>query len=490
MDNSKKSLIIDISDSAAQDFTLLDTSINNSSSDQAPPSKSQQDKPLLQSLCSICHVNTPKYQCPACGIKSCSLDCCVKHKVQKSCSGLVDPTKFQSRSDLVSNVHLMNRDYNFLQTIDRQFHVSLNIINDKMSNNHTNVIQNKRKRGMVMPRSNNQSEQLQNDNQNGKTKRPRFEPGTENGKFIKINNVKIYQLPPGLSRSLQNKTGYAGKKSKFWAWTIEFFYKKSTPEEKTNTSTILESISKITKENEKKEEKNPQEFQYKLCHIVPETDKLQDAVRKFLKLPTQSESIDNASTLNITSSVNPGIVEINEEDTIGNNAKSIDNSELKIEENGQKVEEKRGSKYNYYLKKIYTPANKPQLIKLDGELTIQENLDGKSVIEFPSIYVLAEDDELPKNFTIINDLNSDDSSSNSSTSSDDSSTDDSSTDDSSTDDSSSDDSSSDDDGNDEDDSNEISEGGENTESKELDGQDDSGDEPPEEFSSKSQKMEI
>ncbi|OCF73633.1 hypothetical protein I204_05476 [Kwoniella mangroviensis CBS 8886] len=44
--------------------------------------------------CSSCDLPQPKYTCPRCSKRSCSLECSKKHKVVDECSGVRDPTSF------------------------------------------------------------------------------------------------------------------------------------------------------------------------------------------------------------------------------------------------------------------------------------------------------------------------------------------------------------------------------------------------------------
>lgn len=45
-------------------------------------------------LCQVCGKNESKYTCPACNIKSCSLECVKKHKEQTGCTGVKPRTTF------------------------------------------------------------------------------------------------------------------------------------------------------------------------------------------------------------------------------------------------------------------------------------------------------------------------------------------------------------------------------------------------------------
>lgn len=73
--------------------------------------------PMLTSLCAICHIATPKYKCPRCGLRSCSLACIQKHKAWSECSGARDPTRYVPPSRLRTPAGV-DHDYNFLHGIE------------------------------------------------------------------------------------------------------------------------------------------------------------------------------------------------------------------------------------------------------------------------------------------------------------------------------------------------------------------------------------
>ncbi|ROW10698.1 hypothetical protein VPNG_05059 [Cytospora leucostoma] len=75
--------------------------------------------PLLNTLCSICHTNAPKYVCPGCSAQTCSLPCTQKHKSWANCSGRRDPTAFMPASRL-KTASGIDHDYNFLSAIERE----------------------------------------------------------------------------------------------------------------------------------------------------------------------------------------------------------------------------------------------------------------------------------------------------------------------------------------------------------------------------------
>lgn len=74
--------------------------------------------PLLTTLCGICHAEPPKYTCPACATHTCSLPCTQRHKAWSSCTGRRDPTAFIPVSKLKTPAGV-DHDYNFLSAIER-----------------------------------------------------------------------------------------------------------------------------------------------------------------------------------------------------------------------------------------------------------------------------------------------------------------------------------------------------------------------------------
>ncbi|GAB1215421.1 hypothetical protein ATERTT37_004608 [Aspergillus terreus] len=73
---------------------------------------------LLSELCTICHINAPKYRCPRCSTRTCSLPCSRRHKLWSQCSGIRDPAAYLRRSELATE-SAFDRDFNFITGIER-----------------------------------------------------------------------------------------------------------------------------------------------------------------------------------------------------------------------------------------------------------------------------------------------------------------------------------------------------------------------------------
>ncbi|CAK7268023.1 Box C/D snoRNA accumulation [Sporothrix epigloea] len=73
--------------------------------------------PVLTTLCSVCRTNPPRYKCPRCSLPYCSVPCNRRHRTRTGCSGIRDVTVFVPRNRLCTAAGI-DRDYNFLQGID------------------------------------------------------------------------------------------------------------------------------------------------------------------------------------------------------------------------------------------------------------------------------------------------------------------------------------------------------------------------------------
>lgn len=73
---------------------------------------------VLSTLCSICHAQAPKYKCPGCGARTCSVACVQKHKTRADCVGVRNPRAFMPLSQLRTDAGI-DHDFNFISSIER-----------------------------------------------------------------------------------------------------------------------------------------------------------------------------------------------------------------------------------------------------------------------------------------------------------------------------------------------------------------------------------
>ncbi|RPA88259.1 hypothetical protein BJ508DRAFT_4845 [Ascobolus immersus RN42] len=189
----------------------------------------------FSNLCRYCNVNVPKYTCPNCSAKSCSVACSKKHKQYTQCTGIRDPTKFIPKSKLETPAAL-NQDYNFIAGIERT----------------------------VMK---NEEEQLTKEGEKDeKSRRAGLDAA------LTARGTKIVWIPKGLSRSKENNTRLAGtKKKRKVVWTTEWLIHGDNPgvkperilsevSENENIMSAFKGIDALKERKEKLDVGKPQFF--------------------------------------------------------------------------------------------------------------------------------------------------------------------------------------------------------------------------------------
>lgn len=168
--------------------------------------------------CEICLKMQSKYKCPRCSLKTCSLDCCRKHKEDSGCSGQRDKTKFISKEQF-NESSLMN-DYRFLEeqsrVIDAYQRASElgeeHILNGKTLSSNTSLENDAYKTSI----SYGVYENLR--------------------KFVhKQFNICLKLMPPQSSRHLNNKTRF-NRSANLVSWSIEFVFHLDSDDLKDRTN--------------------------------------------------------------------------------------------------------------------------------------------------------------------------------------------------------------------------------------------------------------
>ncbi|OAA58204.1 Zinc finger, HIT-type [Cordyceps fumosorosea ARSEF 2679] len=176
--------------------------------------------PMLTSLCAICHVAPPKYKCPRCGLRSCSLKCTTKHKAWSACSGTRDPTAYLPPSRLRTPAGV-DHDYNFLHGIERSLQRAERVLVDERHLVHPEELRpmtvqevrwkagrDGRKRKVLVTR-------LLRD-----AKGRRFERFL--AQRLRKLKVEVLCMPTGMTRQKENSTTLNRKTSRI-NWQVEWF---------------------------------------------------------------------------------------------------------------------------------------------------------------------------------------------------------------------------------------------------------------------------
>ncbi|EMC91896.1 hypothetical protein BAUCODRAFT_79558 [Baudoinia panamericana UAMH 10762] len=88
------------------------------------------DHAMLSELCSVCYTEKPKYRCPRCSIQTCSLPCYKKHQQRASCNGKRDPAAYLRKSQWATPTGL-DLDFNYLKNIENRITSAGHYVQDR-----------------------------------------------------------------------------------------------------------------------------------------------------------------------------------------------------------------------------------------------------------------------------------------------------------------------------------------------------------------------
>lgn len=301
------------------------------------------DELPLTALCSICHNIEWKYRCPRCSAVTCSVACVTKHKVRASCSGKRDPAAYVKKSQLETATGI-DCDFNFLTGVERAF--------DKAGNDASS-------RGIKLGA-----------NIESKAGSRKVEQA------IIESQVDVRRAPKGLSRAKENHTDLIDGVT--LNWTVEWFLPgnrrilKNCP---INLS-LSEGEARLhprskSLRREKKRKRGDEEATSKGRRDYPADGKCD--------WPAKSVDQTDPPTQQAT--------------TPQSNAPTPPPPPKERADSPTELIQ------YYYLHRPLCTGTSRVLIPMDSNTKLGDALAGKTVIEFPTIYVLHEsEDELPTGF--------------------------------------------------------------------------------------------
>lgn len=299
--------------------------------------------------CYVCFSKNPRYKCPGCQNRTCSLQCVQQHKKELNCSGKRDPTEFVFKKTM--NNRLLLRDYRFLEDAGRKTFAWERILRD------------------YSPDAQKSS--------------PYYEGREALTRYAIAKGFVIWQQPAGFSRSSINRTVYSeyGLRQGPGKYVAESTTEKSITKQKLRAKkcfkfhirwTLHLSNRKITKD-----ETDIYEI-WNLGRVVQgvldNTDS--DAASEF-----------NASEVKIEVKEEPSEEEpetIESDETAS--SIGIPRFHLQNDETMEKPLEMDKKKYSYevFMKRI---VGQELYYQLDKEKTVIENLKGKILLEFPEFII-------------------------------------------------------------------------------------------------------
>ncbi|KAL4808613.1 hypothetical protein BDV18DRAFT_88111 [Aspergillus unguis] len=342
---------------------------------------------LLTNLCAICHINPPKYRCPRCSTRTCSLPCTKRHKQWSQCSGVRDPAAYLRRNELASE-SAFDRDFNFITGIERRIERAgreaenrgvdvekrgvsdLGVVGLEDEQEHEQD-DRKRKRGGNAQRNGNGPEKGLAKGEAGFLRRAQ-EAG-----------VKVIKAPKGMSRAKMNGSKW-NPKQKCLQWSVEWVADGSTKRVNcAETLTLSEAYDRAFPFTKEEKELRAQDTSTTISENESKTDaRPADEEPHQSTLPTQAstqqdsmaETTDNQPERN-TSELPPQSTETpNQQNT---NTSSSSESQIHPYRNAF-----------FYLHRPRTATKQPVISPVNSNAKLSDTLRNRTVLEFPTIYVL------------------------------------------------------------------------------------------------------
>ncbi|KAI0415111.1 hypothetical protein F5X98DRAFT_365360 [Xylaria grammica] len=318
--------------------------------------------PLLTSLCSICRIQPPKYKCPRCAARTCSLSCVKKHKTWSSCNGERDPTVFVPLDKLKTDAGI-DHDYNFLTSIERSVERAERILREDRD---------------VLP---------QESYQPPPQKKTRFNKGQSRGRTtvddgprkwdrgaihrLRDLGIHVSSVPYGMTRSKENRTSW-NRRTKTINWQVEWLLFDA------GCSAATDSQPPPKRMLHKALDETPLHLAFAEALEYGRQRQLTDHERAEEKKALRKQQVPGQWPQDPTGTWHGSSCPL-QNHTDGTWGGLIDPDGRHISRN----------KYRFLFLKPKSPSRGPQrLVPLDASESLSSLLPGQEIVEFPTIYVL------------------------------------------------------------------------------------------------------
>ncbi|KAM5351903.1 hypothetical protein ACJ41O_004626 [Fusarium nematophilum] len=338
--------------------------------------------PLLTTLCGICHISTPKYKCPRCEIRTCSLACIKKHKAWSECTGERDATAYVAPSKLRTPAGV-DHDYNFLHGIELSVERAEKILVGERA-----LVQEEELRPLTV------QEVKWKPGRDGRKRKVlvtrvlREAKGRVFERFLaqrlKKLNITIMCAPMGMARQKENHTTLNRRTGRI-NWQVEWFVFESEPgNTQDEEAKKARALSKVMDDVPL----------YQAYHTALEDDQRSRGCQvKKLPRTGQDGQVQDPSNMTWES----GSFPLQEPFTGAWSAHHDTDPGLWPSE--RREAQKR--RFQFFLAKARTRSDQPTVLtKLHPEDCLRDTLRNTRVLEFPTIWVLDQDQPLPPGFLL------------------------------------------------------------------------------------------
>lgn len=359
----------------------------------APPPTASAPDTLLTTLCTICHAAPPKYKCPRCLTRTCSLPCIQRHKARASCDGVRNARAFVPLAQLTTPAG-WDHDYNFLTSIERACERRERELGT-VASAREEMRGSKRggsfrkvwfgddlhhvPAGAAIPGEEAEEDRRREEYQFDKAARRR----------LRQEGVEVVGMPRGMARQRENATKW-DRKTLSVNWQVEWLV-YGVEEEGGKPMRILRrmlegkrvedglvhamewhasELARLAKEQAREQDDDDAPARKKRAHRAPK------------KKPSTEGTIQDAtSTAWLPSKL---LLQDSETSAWGSAAE----------------EDERTSAWQFFLLQARPPTGQKALIPISPFDTLANALSGRTVIEFPTIYAFPTGDPLPEGFSL------------------------------------------------------------------------------------------
>jgi hypothetical protein len=352
--------------------------------------------PHLSTLCRICLACPPKYTCPRCGVRTCSLSCVQKHKARAACSGERDPTKYVPAKELRTEAGF-DHDFNFLRRIERaQERAVHDIIEERALVGESQLHPQNEDKVFDSVWYGDELRHVRLDAHGPPGKDgPDLVEGFEKHvrRRIRMLNIEVRKMPKGMKRQQENKTGW-NRKSLSINWQVEWIiYHADQPNEPTR---LLHKVLDrkplnyglaMSLEWQKAGERKRTLEEAELADNAGEPPRKKHRKRKAYMAPEPSSQDWSGLTWPESECTMQSYHTAQWDQTFSSSSAPPVPDDEAFE----------FAKWQFFLKK---DGNPKLLIPLASTESLEAALTGRTIIEFPTIYVLPPSLPLPDGFVL------------------------------------------------------------------------------------------
>ncbi|ORY15548.1 hypothetical protein BCR34DRAFT_622784 [Clohesyomyces aquaticus] len=316
--------------------------------------------------------NKSKYRCPGCAARTCSLPCYKRHQQWAQCTGKRDPTKYVKKSQLATPAGI-DHDYNFITSIERGVDRTERAVQER-GLGAANAVGTGPRRGEIT------------------------------GYRYDVAGVQVIKAPKGLSRQRENNTHSSSKRH--IVWTVEWL-REDQPRILSETSEVQPldaAYAAVTGQKVNKKRKRAPDIGAKASLQEPQdAEPNEEGETRPTRVAPEAEEAEHSSSGRASpreASIHDGPTRarVEREPTPDTD---LAEAAHRCPDTPRADSQPVPLEQHFYLLKPRTNSTSHVLIPLSASATLGECLRGRTVLEYPTLYVLSHQPKtLPDNYVL------------------------------------------------------------------------------------------